>query len=78
MFPDKVLEWVSDKTGKVFAWWYLLVAELVAIAVLVGAMSLLMPVYPRLEWWYPLFMVGFIAALRLGVWMVTKLFGFDD
>lgn len=78
VYPDVVLDWLSEMTGKILGWWHLLAVELAAIGLMIVAMVLLMPVYPKLDWWYPLLMVGLIAAVRFGVWLVTRLFDFDD
>jgi hypothetical protein len=40
--------------------------------------DLLMPMYLKLEWWNPFLMVGFLAAVRIGVWLVARMFHFDD
>ena len=78
VFPDKVLEWVSDRTGKIFGWWHLIALDLLAVGTMIVATVILLPVYPKLNWWEPLIFVGVLAATRLGVWLAVKLFGFDD
>jgi hypothetical protein len=78
VYPDHVLEWWSDQTGKTFGWLHLIVLELVAIGLLALAMYLLMPICPRLVWWEPVLMVGLLAAIRFGVWLVLQVFGLDD
>ena len=73
VYPDRMLDWIGERTGRAFDWRHVVLVE-----VLVAAMSLLMPAYPRLEWWYPLVFVGILAVFRSIMWFVTDLFGFRD
>jgi hypothetical protein len=57
---------------------YLLALELLAIGLVTVTMVLLRQHYPRLKWWEPFVAVCALAAVRIGVWLVTRLFGFDD
>ena len=78
IYPDKVLEWLSDKTGRAFGWLLLILFELGAIGLIALAMFLMMPVCPKLVWWEPFLMVGLLAAIRIGVWLALQLFDLDD
>ena len=78
VYPDKVLDWIGDRTGRAFNWWHVLVLEAIAIVLMVVVMVLLMPVYPGLDWWKPLLITTFFAVMRFLMWCVTRLFGFDD
>jgi hypothetical protein len=78
VYPDEVLDWVGERTGLAFSWWHVVLVEGAAIVLMVVAMTLLMPVYPRLQWWYPLLAVGILAAFRGIRWFVTDVFGFGD
>ena len=78
VYPDKVLDWIGDRTGRAFDWRHVLLFEGIAVALMFAAMALLMPVYPRLHWWQPLFFTGVLALLRFIMWCVVRLFGFDD
>ena len=78
VYPDKILEWLSDATGKIFGWGHLVLLEVVTIGLMMLAMVLLMPTYPALVWWKPVMMVGVLAVIRIGVWLVVQMFGFDD
>ena len=78
VYPDKVLDWIGDRTGRAFNWWHVLLLEGVAVALMFVAMSLLMPVYPRLNWWHPLLFTVSLAVFRFIMWCVTRLFGFEE
>ena len=78
VYPDKVFEWLSDKTGKTFGWLHLVVFELAAIGLMALAMFLIMPICPKLVLWEPFLMVGLLAAIRFGVWLALQFFGLDD
>lgn len=78
VYPDKVLEWAGERTGRSFGWLHLILLEVIAIALMIGATLWLMPMYPKLEWWRPLLFVGMVAAFRVVLWAVTRMFGFDD
>ena len=78
VYPDKILEWVSERTGKSYGLLALLVVEAIAISLTIVAMVLLMPAYPKLLWWQPLLFVGCVALFRVLMWLVMQMFGFDD
>ena len=78
VYPDRILEWLSERTGRALGWLHLILIEVVAIMLMVVVMVLLMPVYPKLEWWHPMFYVGSLALIRFIMWLVTQMFGFDD
>jgi hypothetical protein len=78
VYPDKILDELSDRTGREFGWQYVLVLEAVAIGLMIVAMHLLTPRYPKLTWWLPVLFVGGIAAIRFLMWRVVRMFGFDD
>jgi hypothetical protein len=78
VYPDKVLDWVGERTGKAFGWRHIIWLEVIAIGLMIFAMTLLMPIYPRLEWWYPLLLVGAFALLRGIMWVLLEMFGFHD
>ena len=78
VYPDKVLEWLSERTGRELGWLHLILIEVVAIGLTVIAMVLLMPAYPKLEWWYPILFVGMLALFRIVIWFIKQMFGFDD
>ena len=77
VYPDRILDWLSEKTGRVWDGRHLVVFEVLAIGVTVAAACLLMPHYPKLQWWYPILFVGLISLFRLLHWLLVKLFGFD-
>jgi hypothetical protein len=64
LYPDKILRWLSEKTGRIFRWWHLVLLELAAIGLLILAMYVLMPIFPKLAWWEPLFYVGLLTVIR--------------
>ena len=78
VYPDKILEWVSERTGRALGWLHLILIEVVAIILMIVAMVLLMPLYPKLAWWHPMLYVGLLAMVRVIMAFVTSLFGFDD
>jgi hypothetical protein len=78
VYPDKIMEWLSECTGWKLGWLQLILIEVVAIVLMVIAMALLMPAYPKLEWWYPMLFVGLLIAFRAVSWLINQMFGFDD
>lgn len=78
VYPDKILEWMSARTGRALGWGHLILIEVVAVVLAVVAVVLLMPMYPRLEWWHPLLCVGLLAMIRAITALVTSFFGFGD
>ena len=78
VYPDKVLDWLSERTGRAFGWFHVVVLEVVAIALMGVTMLVLMPMYPKLEWWHPVLYVGMLASIRVITGWVTHLFGLND
>ncbi len=78
VYPDKVLEWLSERTGRAFGWFHVVVLEVVAITSMGVTMLWLMPMYPKLEWWHPVMYVGMLASIRAITGCVTRMFGFND
>ncbi|MBN9690472.1 MAG: hypothetical protein J0M24_09540 [Verrucomicrobia bacterium] len=78
VYPDKVLEWIGEWTGWSLGFRHLIYLEMVALGLIVLAMSLLMPAYPQLAWWKPILMIGFLGVVRLIVSWVTSFLGFGN
>lgn len=78
VYPDKVLEWIGERTGRGFGLRHVVYVVVVAITLMFIVMTLLMPVYPKLQWWYPLLSVGVLGVCRFIMSIVTSMFGFDD
>ena len=78
VYPDVVCAWLSERIGRELGWLHLILIEVVAIVLMVIAMVLLMPAYPKLEWWYPMLFVGLLAVFRAIKGFIKQVFGFDD
>ncbi len=78
VYPDRVLDWIGERTGRAFGWRHVVLVEVVAVALTFVVMALLMPAYPRLQWWYPLLFAGILGLFRGIKWCITELFGFND
>ena len=78
VYPDVVLEWLSERTGKSYGWIHLMVFEILAVTAMAATVWVLMSNYPKLDWWRALLFVGMITAFRFLMWVVIKIFGFDD
>jgi hypothetical protein len=78
VYPDMILDWIGTRIGKICHWGHLILLEIIAITALAVCMTALMRVYPRLDWWAPLLPIGVLGLLRLGMWMVSEFFGFDE
>ena len=78
VYPDKVLDWLAERVGRELGWFHLILIEVVAAALMTITMVLLMPVYPNLAWWYPVFAVFAIATFRFIGWLIKQTFGFED
>ena len=78
VYPDKVAEWIAEWTGWSLGVRHLIYVEIVALGLIVLAMSLLMPAYPNLHWWQPLVWIGFLGVVRLIVRLFTGFLGFGN
>jgi hypothetical protein len=75
VFPDKILQWVADRTGREFGWRHVVLIEVVAIGSLGVLMDVFVDLYP-VERWRPLYVVGAFGMLRVVILFVEDLFGF--
>jgi hypothetical protein len=78
VYPDKVLDWIGDRTGWSFKWPHVLLVVLIAAAAMWLAMLCLMPLYPRLHWWQPLLSTGMLTIFRLLMALVVEIVGLKD
>src|SRR4051812_43879095 len=78
VYPDKCLDWIGERTGRAFGLRHVVFLQVVAFGLLIIAMILLMPVYPKLHWWHPLVFVGMLGLFRVIARFITALFGFED
>lgn len=78
VYPDKVLDWIGERTGRVFGWRHVLLLEMIAVSLMVVSMALLMPAYPQLGWFHPLLFIGALTLCRVILWFIAELFGFRD
>lgn len=73
VYPDRILDLIGECTGRTFGWRHIMMFEAVAITLIVVAMGLLMPAYPRLPWWYPLPIIGILALFRVATWFIDQM-----
>ncbi|MBN8247398.1 MAG: hypothetical protein J0L84_08135 [Verrucomicrobia bacterium] len=78
VYPDVVLEWLSEVTGRALGWLHLLALEAAGVMGMILAMLWLMPMYPKLMWWHPVLYVGMLALFRVIMACVTRLVDFWD
>ena len=74
-YPDKILVWIGAKTGQHFSWKHVVLLEAMAIAALGITDWMLLPIYPRLNWWTPLLIVGMVAMSRAVMSLISRGFG---
>jgi hypothetical protein len=75
VYPDKILEWIGDRTGWSWGWRHLVIFEVAMIALVCLLMFWLMPLYPRLTWMTPMVCVGMVAFFRFLVWFIMDMTG---
>lgn len=78
VYPDKLLDWLGERTGRVFGWRHVALLEILAIGSMVALMTFLLSAYPNLSWWKPLLAVSALAAVRVLHWVVGRLLGLND
>lgn len=62
VYPDRILEWVSARRGKVCGWGCRIGLELVAVSLMVGGTFFLKGAYPKMDWFPPVLLVAFLVA----------------
>jgi tryptophan-rich sensory protein len=78
VYPDKLLAWLSDRTGRCFTRWHVFILASVSIGLMIIAIIFFLPVCYKLDRITPFLMVGLLAAMRFGGWLTARIFGFDD
>lgn len=74
IYPDQLLLWIGQQTGRPFALWSLIVVEIIAMPLMVIATKLLMTFYPAIDWWDMLTYIGAVALLRFLYWISESVF----
>lgn len=77
VFPDFVLDWISEKRGWRWRWFHVVGLELVAISALALQYYLMLPHYPGLEYSDPLIPLATFAGCRLLCFVIIRFFGLD-
>jgi hypothetical protein len=64
VYPDSVIEKISDITGKTYGLMAYLGVVLSGVAGLTILTITLLPNYPKLQWWYPVLFTAGLAVFR--------------
>ena len=75
VWPDSVVEWMSNRAGRVLGTGWIWAIELIALAGLTVFSQSLISANPRVHWWHPILCIGVAAFIRLFVWVVDVFFG---
>lgn len=78
VYPDKVMDWLGERTGRVFGWRHVIMLEVLALGSTIVLVALLLSADTRLAWWKPLGLVFALAVVRGVQWVVTQLLGLND
>jgi len=78
VFPDFVLDFIGENTGKSFGRWHLIFVEIIVACLMTVATILLQNYYAALPWWLPLVYVGILAVFRALTRFAKDLAGFND
>lgn len=78
VYPDEILHWLSDATGRLFGWGSLILLEVVAIGLLIGAVVIFQPHASSVQWWTPLYFVGLVSVFRAVMWGLKQAIGFGE
>ena len=74
VYPDQLLLWIGQQTGRKFEVWAIIVVEMVAVPLIAIATKLLMTFYPAIDWWDMLICLGTVGLLRIIYWVGNTLF----
>lgn len=75
IYPDRILGWVSIRTGKPYSWFHVLLIES-AVILCVLALEFAFP--SRTSWAMFVFMLSVVASIRLLVQLVRFVLGITD
>ena len=78
VYPDKLLDWLGERTGQVFGWRHVALLKVFAIGSMIALMMLLLSADPSLRWWQPLIAVSALAVVRGIQWVAGRLLGLND
>ena len=78
VFPDKILDWIADKTGRSLTRFHIVIIEVLAIGLLVLMMIFILPICYKLDRLTPPIMLVILGVMRLCLWLSTQISGSDD
>ena len=78
VYPDRMLDWLSGRTGKVYGFRHIVYIEACGVPVLCVFHWITISTTSRISEWAPLLAVGFVATFRVLAWMITELLGFGE
>jgi hypothetical protein len=74
VYPDYVLFWINQKTGRKFSATFVVLLEVVAVALMAVAIKVFMPIYPMVEWSDIWLYIGVLCGVRIFYWICETLF----
>lgn len=74
VYPDKVLGWAGQRSGRTITRWHIAIFEPIAVCVMIAVGLLLMAIHPRFDWWVPIACVGGMGLVRFLYWVGTIVF----
>jgi len=75
VYPDKILNWLSDRINFEYSLWHIILVEIIAITVIIRAYIKLILVFSDLSWWLPLFAIGLLSIMRFLQWFIQEIIG---
>lgn len=78
VYPDKCLQWLGERTGRIFGWRHVALLEAIAIGSTIALMTVLSTADANLRWWKAVMAVCALATVRAVQWAVARVLGFDE
>ena len=78
VYPDKLLNWLGERTRRTFGWRDVVLVEMLAIGTCAAFIALFSTPDSALKWGRFLVAVGALATIRAVRWAVARIFGLNE
>jgi len=78
VYPDKTLDWLSGRMGKLYGFRHLICLECGAIAGLLVADLVALSLTSRIDGWEPILAVAILGLFRCIKWVLLELLGLGE
>ena len=75
VYPDRCLDWFSDRTGRAYGLRHLVLLECLALLGLFTADLVALSLSSQIRWWLPILIVAGMGLFRFLAWLIREALG---